>query len=178
MRNDPDPYLVQQVATASKAMLTSMLFNAAVANTQRAIVHLDEARPQPARRFLIKAQEIVLELRTSLDHEAGGEIAAMALLDSVARLQPGVLNDAGSHQEDSFNPALDGLLDCPHYTRPEEWNGLGVPQELLSGHHARIAAWRREQRLAITARHRPDLIAAARRAGHLTRADEDFLAGL
>ena len=76
MRNDPDPYLVQQVSTASKAMLTSMLFNAAVANTQRAIVHLDEARPQPARRFLIKAQEIVLELRTSLDHEAGGEIAA------------------------------------------------------------------------------------------------------
>lgn len=76
MRNDPDPYLVQQVATASKAMLTSMLFNAAVANTQRAIVHLDEAHPQPARPFLIKAQEIVLELRTSLDHEAGGEIAA------------------------------------------------------------------------------------------------------
>ena len=109
---------------------------------------------------------------------SGGEIAAMALLDAVARLQPGVLNDAGSHQEDSFNPALDGLLDCPHYTRPEEWNGLGVPQELLSGHHARIAAWRREQRLAVTARHRPDLIAAARSAGHLTRADEDFLAGL
>ena len=76
MRNDPDPYLVQQVATASKAMLTSMLFNAAVANTQRAIVHLDAASPQPARRFLIKAQEIVLELRTSLDHDAGGEIAA------------------------------------------------------------------------------------------------------
>jgi flagellar protein FliS len=76
MRNEPDPYLVQQVATASKAMLTSMLFNAAVANTQRAIAHLDEAHPQPARRFLIKAQEIVLELRTSLDHEAGGEIAA------------------------------------------------------------------------------------------------------
>ena len=81
----------------------------------------------------------------------------------MARLQPGVLNDAGSHQEDSFNPALDGLLDCPHYTRPEEWNGLKVPEELLSGHHARIAAWRRQQRLAITARHRPDLIAAARR---------------
>ena len=109
---------------------------------------------------------------------SGGEIAAMALLDAVARLQPGVLNDAGSHQEDSFNPALDGLLDCPHYTRPEEWNGLGVPEELLSGHHARIAAWRREQRLAITAKHRPDLIVAARRAGHLTRADEDFLAKL
>jgi tRNA (guanine37-N1)-methyltransferase len=109
---------------------------------------------------------------------SGGEIAAMALLDAVARLQPGVLNDAGSHQEDSFNPALDGLLDCPHYTRPEEWNGLKAPEELLSGHHARIEAWRRQQRLSVTARHRPDLIAAARQAGRLTRADEAFLAGL
>jgi len=109
---------------------------------------------------------------------SGGEVAAMALLDAVARLQPGVLNDAGSHQEDSFNPALDGLLDCPHYTRPEEWNGLKVPEALMSGHHARIADWRRQQRLAITAKHRPDLIAAARQAGRLTRADEDFLSGL
>jgi tRNA (guanine37-N1)-methyltransferase len=109
---------------------------------------------------------------------SGGEIAAMALLDAVARLQPGVLNDAGSHQEDSFNPALDGLLDCPHYTRPEEWKGQRVPAELLSGHHRNIDAWRRQQRLAITARHRPDLIAAAREAGRLTRLDEAFLAGL
>ena len=109
---------------------------------------------------------------------SGGEIAAMALLDAVARLQPGVLNDAGSHQEDSFNPALDGLLDCPHYTRPEEWEGRKVPEELLSGHHARIAAWRRQQRLALTARQRPDLIAAARQAGRLGPADEEFLAGL
>jgi tRNA (guanine37-N1)-methyltransferase len=96
----------------------------------------------------------------------------------VARLQPGVLNDAGSHQEDSFNPALDGLLDCPHYTRPEEWNGRKVPAELLSGHHAQIEAWRRRQRLAITASQRPDLIAAARAAGRLTSADESFLSGL
>jgi tRNA (guanine37-N1)-methyltransferase len=109
---------------------------------------------------------------------SGGEVAAMALLDAVARLQPGVLNDAGSHQEDSFNPALDGLLDCPHYTRPEEWNGLRVPEELLSGHHANIAAWRRRQRLALTAQHRPDLLQAARKAGRLTRADEEFLAAL
>jgi tRNA (guanine37-N1)-methyltransferase len=109
---------------------------------------------------------------------SGGEIAAMALLDAVARLQPGVLNDAGSHQEDSFNPALDGLLDCPNYTRPEEWEGRKVPEELLSGHHARIADWRRQQRLALTARHRPDLIAAAREAGRLTAVDEAFLAKL
>ena len=109
---------------------------------------------------------------------SGGEIAALALLDAVARLQPGVLNDAGSHQEDSFNPALDGLLDCPHYTRPEAWNGISAPEELLSGHHARIDAWRRQQRLAITARHRPDLIAAARKTGSLSAADEAFLAKL
>ena len=106
---------------------------------------------------------------------SGGEIPAMALLDAVARLQPGVLNDAGSHAEDSFNPALDGLLDCPHYTRPEEWEGHKVPEELLSGHHARIEAWRRRQRLAVTAQHRPDLLEAARAAGRLTPADEAFL---
>ena len=95
----------------------------------------------------------------------------MALLDAVARLQPGVLNDEGSHAADSFNPALDGLLDCPHYTRPEEWAGIGVPAELMSGHHAQIERWRREQRLAITARQRPDLIEKARAAGRLTKAD-------
>ena len=89
---------------------------------------------------------------------SGGEIAAMALLDAVARLQPGVLGDEDSHQFDSFNPALDGLLDCPHYTRPEEWEGLKAPAELLSGHHAQIERWRRDRRLEITARRRPDLI--------------------
>jgi tRNA (guanine37-N1)-methyltransferase len=106
---------------------------------------------------------------------SGGEIAAMALLDAVARLQPGVLNDEGSHAADSFNPALDGLLDCPHYTRPEDWSGVRVPAELMSGHHAQIERWRREQRRRITARHRPDLIAAARAAGRLSKADEAFL---
>jgi tRNA (guanine37-N1)-methyltransferase len=109
---------------------------------------------------------------------SGGEIAAMALLDAVARLQPGVLGDEDSHQFDSFNPALDGLLDCPHYTRPEEWEGARVPPELLSGHHAQIERWRRDRRLEITARRRPDLVAAARAAGHLSPVDEAFLAGL
>ncbi|MFT3780243.1 MAG: tRNA (guanosine(37)-N1)-methyltransferase TrmD [Ottowia sp.] len=109
---------------------------------------------------------------------SGGEIAALALLDAVARLQPGVLNDEGSHQADSFNPAVDGLLDCPHYTRPEDWQGRRVPAELLSGHHARIEQWRRQQRLALTLRHRPDLLAAARAAGRLTHADEQVLARL
>ena len=107
---------------------------------------------------------------------SGGEIAALALLDAVARLQPGVLHDEASHAQDSFNTAVDGLLDCPHYTRPEVWEGQGVPAELLSGHHARIERWRRDQRLLLTARLRPDLIAAARAAGHLGTADEALLA--
>ena len=109
---------------------------------------------------------------------SGGEIAAMALLDAVARLQPGVLGDADSHAQDSFNPALDGLLDCPHYTRPENWEGRAVPEALLSGHHAQIERWRREQRLALTASLRPELIAQARAAGRLSRQDEAFLASL
>ena len=106
---------------------------------------------------------------------SGGEIAAMALLDAVARLQPGVLNDEGSHQFDSFNPAIDGLLDSPHYTRPEVWQGQAVPEALLSGHHERIARHRREQSLATTARWRPDVIEAARAAGRLSDDDEAFL---
>ena len=109
---------------------------------------------------------------------SGGEIAALALLDAVARLQPGVLHDAGSHQADSFNPAVDGLLDCPHYTRPEEWCGQRVPAELLSGHHAQIERWRRDRRLELTAQHRPDLIAAARADGLLSTPDEQLLARL
>ena len=110
---------------------------------------------------------------------SGGEIPAMALLDSVARLQPGVLNDAGSHQQDSFNPALDGLLDCPHYTRPEVWSGPRgdepVPAVLLSGHHGQIEAWRRQQRLRQTAQWRPDVLAQVRAQGGLSATDEQWL---
>ena len=109
---------------------------------------------------------------------SGGEIAAMAMLDAVARLQPGVLNDAGSHQFDSFNAALDGMLDCPHYTRPDAWNGAKVPVELLSGHHLQIERWRRDQRLQLTQEHRPGLIKAARAAGRLDTVDEAVLSKL
>ncbi|CAN5218887.1 tRNA (guanosine(37)-N1)-methyltransferase TrmD [soil metagenome] len=110
---------------------------------------------------------------------SGGELPALALLDGVARLQHGVLGDAQSHQQDSFE---DGLLDCPHYSRPESLPGDGdtgsVPAPLLSGHHAQIARWRRERSLEITARRRPDLITAARASGRLTVADEKFLSQL
>ena len=106
---------------------------------------------------------------------SGGEIPAMALMDATIRMLPGVLNDAESAQNDSF---VDGLLDCPHYTRPEEYQGGVVPEVLLGGNHAEIEKWRREQALRATASKRHDLIAQARAAGLLTPADEIFLSGL
>jgi len=110
---------------------------------------------------------------------SGGELPALALIDAVARLQPGVLGDAASHQQDSFS---DGLLDCPHYTRPEllpsEQGAVPVPPVLLSGHHAAIARWRRERSLELTALRRPDLIEAARSAGLLSARDEKYLDSL
>jgi tRNA (guanine37-N1)-methyltransferase len=91
---------------------------------------------------------------------SGGEIPAMALLDAVARLQPGVLGDDQSHIQDSFNPAAGGLLDHPHFTRPEVWRGQAVPSVLIGGNHAEISAWRLAQRQALTQAHRPDLLDA------------------
>jgi tRNA (guanine37-N1)-methyltransferase len=109
---------------------------------------------------------------------SGGELPALALLDAVARLMPGVLSEA-SHQHDSFS---DGLLEGPQFTRPEQWLGpqgpVPVPAVLLSGHHSEVARWRRQRSLELTARHRPDLIEAARAAGRLDVADESFLASL
>ncbi len=92
---------------------------------------------------------------------SGGEIAAMALLDAVARLQPGVLSDTQSHVQDSFNPSIGGLLDHPHYTRPEVWRGIGVPPVLIGGNHAEIDKWRAAQRQAITLAKRPGLLGEA-----------------
>lgn len=102
---------------------------------------------------------------------SGAEVAAMALLDAVARLQPGVLTDSESHRFDSFNPAIDGLLDCPHYTRPEDWRGHQVPDVLMSGNHASIESWRRTQSLEVTAIHRPDLLDATHRAAEFHPGD-------
>lgn len=88
----------------------------------------------------------------------GGEVAALALIEATARLVPGVLGDEESHRQDSF---ATGLLDYPEYTRPAEFAGVGVPEVLLSGHHARIARWRRDQALLRTLARRPDLLARA-----------------
>ena len=106
---------------------------------------------------------------------SGGELPAMALMDAVIRQLPGVLHDDASAVEDSF---VNGLLDCPHYTRPEAYEGVTVPSVLLGGHHAEIVKWRRERALETTAEKRPELIEQARAAGLLTRADEKFLSSL
>ncbi len=106
---------------------------------------------------------------------SGGELPAMALMDAVIRQLPGTLHDDASAVEDSF---VNGLLDCPHYTRPEVYEGVAVPPVLLGGHHAEIEKWRRRQALLATARKRPDLIEKAREAGLLTQADEKFLSSL
>lgn len=128
------------------------------------------------QRFIDRC--VTLELSLGDFVLSGGELAALAMIDAAVRLLPGVLNDGDSALQDSFNPALDGLLDSPHYTRPEVYEGGQVPAQLLSGHHAHIARWRREQSLTLTARRRPDLIDRARADGRLTPADERFLAAL
>ncbi len=99
----------------------------------------------------------------------GGELAALCLLDGVARLLPGVLGGAASAEEDSFT---DGLLEHPHYTRPPLVRGLGVPEVLLSGDHAAIARWRRKESLKRTLERRPELLERAA----LDAADQKLLA--
>ncbi|MBX3353058.1 MAG: tRNA (guanosine(37)-N1)-methyltransferase TrmD [Phycisphaeraceae bacterium] len=92
---------------------------------------------------------------------SGGEIPALALIDAVVRLLPGALGHDQSAAEDSFMPTGPGgqrLLDCPHYTRPREWNGRAVPEVLMSGDHGKVDRWRLEQKLERTRSRRPDLL--------------------
>jgi tRNA (guanine37-N1)-methyltransferase len=102
---------------------------------------------------------------------SGGEIAAMVLVDALVRLIPGVLGDLAATAKDSHS---NSLLEHPHYTRPAEYRGHGIPEILLSGHHARLEAWRRRQSLARTLARRPDLLAQA----DLSQADRDYLESL
>ena len=153
----------------------------------RALTHarVMELRSEPGMVLLCGRYEAIDQrlLERCVDEEislgdfvlSGGELAAMALMDAVIRQLPGVLNDDASAAEDSF---VNGLLDCPHYTRPETHEGMTVPPVLLGGHHAEIVKWRRQQMLRATAAKRPDLLAAAREARLLDRADEQFLSSL
>lgn len=106
---------------------------------------------------------------------SGGELPAMVVMDAMIRLIPGALGDQNSALEDSF---VNGLLDYPHYTRPEIYENLSVPDVLLGGHHAKIADYRRKQSLELTLKRRPDLIIQARQQGLLSAADEAYLASL
>lgn len=100
---------------------------------------------------------------------SGGELAALVMIDAVVRLLPGALNDNESAEQDSF---MDGLLDCPHYTRPEEIDGRRAPSVLLSGDHAAVARWRRREALGRTWRRRPELLARQKLTAH----DQQLLA--
>ncbi|WP_424892870.1 tRNA (guanosine(37)-N1)-methyltransferase TrmD [Streptomyces sp. XH2] len=93
---------------------------------------------------------------------AGGEAPVLVMVEAVARLLPGVLGNAESHRDDSFAPgAMADLLEGPVYTKPPEWRGRGIPDVLLSGHHGKIARWRRDEAFRRTVRNRPDLIERA-----------------
>jgi len=94
----------------------------------------------------------------------GGEVAVLVIMEAVARLIPGVLGNAASAAQDSFTDAVDGLLEAPAYTKPASWRGMDVPDVLMSGHHAKIAQWRREQSLERTRQRRPDLLDDTSRA--------------
>ncbi|RMG52484.1 MAG: tRNA (guanosine(37)-N1)-methyltransferase TrmD [Gammaproteobacteria bacterium] len=146
------------------------------ANPQAPVIYLSpqgRVLDQPAVRRLARMPGLILVagryegiderlIELEVDEEwsigdyvlSGGELPAMVVIDAVTRLLPGVLGDADSAEQDSFT---EGLLDCPHYTRPEEYEGLRVPQVLLGGHHEQIARWRRKQALGRTWQRRPDL---------------------
>jgi tRNA (guanine37-N1)-methyltransferase len=116
------------------------------------------------------AREVDEELAVGDFVVSGGELPALMVIDAIARLLPGALNDADSAREDSF---ADGLLDCPHYTRPEVYEGVAVPEVLLSGHHENIRKWRLSQSLRRTRERRPDLL-----AGRALSKEEAALLGL
>jgi tRNA (guanine37-N1)-methyltransferase len=106
---------------------------------------------------------------------AGGEAAVLVITEAVARLLPGVLGNAESHRDDSFAPgAMANLLEGPVYTKPPQWRGRGIPEVLLSGHHGKIARWRRDEALRRTVANRPDLIARCDPAG-FDRRDREML---
>ncbi|WP_407917075.1 tRNA (guanosine(37)-N1)-methyltransferase TrmD [Kitasatospora sp. NE20-6] len=113
------------------------------------------------RRVIDEAAERMPVVEASIGDYvlAGGEVAVLVMVEAIARLLPGVLGNAESHRDDSFAPgAMADLLEGPVYTKPAEWRGRVVPDILLSGHHGKIARWRREQAFARTLANRPDLV--------------------
>lgn len=174
MRPEPLAGAIEQARAGSPALVSGLSPQGRPLN-QRAVEEL-AARE---RLILVCGRYEGIDERVSdalIDEEwslgdfvlSGGEYAAAALMDAVIRLQPGVLGHELSAEQDSFSQ---GLLDCPHYTRPETWRDRRVPGVLLGGDHAAIARWRREQALIRTARRRPDLLESA----ELNESDREWL---
>ncbi len=173
------PGMVMLAEPLEKAINAARLRQQEVGVASPKVIHLSpQGRPlthgavlelaaQPGLILLASRYEGVDErlLRRVVDEEysigdyvlSGGELPAMVLIDAVVRQLPGTLGDADSAAEDSF---VDGLLDCPHYTRPEAYEGEAVPAVLMSGHHKEIKRWRLKQSLGRTRDKRPDLLAA------------------
>jgi tRNA (guanine37-N1)-methyltransferase len=173
------PGMVMLIEPLAKALGAAKAAQAQISSKKSRVIHLSpQGRPlthQVGQELLARNEDLILLtsryegvderlIRRQVDEEisigdyvlSGGELAAMVLIDSLVRQLPGVLGDAESAQQDSF---VHGLLDCPHYTRPEIYDGEGIPDVLLSGHHAEIEQWRLKQSLGRTAERRPDLLA-------------------
>jgi tRNA (guanine37-N1)-methyltransferase len=173
------PGMVMLAEPLEKAISAAKAAQAASGAKKSCVIHLSpQGRPlthEVVMELLARDEGLILLasryegvderlLRSQVDEElsigdyvlSGGELAAMVVMDSIVRQIPGVLGDDASAQQDSF---VEGLLDCPHYTRPEIYNGEGVPEVLMSGHHAEIEKWRLMQSLGRTAERRPDLLA-------------------
>jgi len=173
------PGMVMLAEPLEKTLVAAKAAQAAGGIAQSCVIHLSpQGRPlthEVVMELLARDAGLILLasryegvderlLRQQVDEElsigdyvlSGGELAAMVLMDSLVRQIPGVLGDDASAQQDSF---VTGLLDCPHYTRPEVYNGEGIPEVLMSGHHAEIEKWRLKQALGRTAERRPDLLA-------------------
>jgi tRNA (guanine37-N1)-methyltransferase len=173
------PGMVMLAEPLQKAISAAKAAQAAGGAVQSRVIHLSpQGRPLTdavVKELLARDEGLILLasryegvderlIRQQVDEEisigdyvlSGGELAAMVLMDSMVRQLPGVLGDNASAEQDSF---VHGLLDCPHYTRPEVYNGEAVPEVLLSGHHAEIEKWRLKQALGRTWQRRPDLLA-------------------
>jgi tRNA (guanine37-N1)-methyltransferase len=173
------PGMVMLAPPLEKAISAAKAAQAASGKVKSCVFHLSpQGRPlthEVVMELLAREEGLILLasryegvderlLRQQVDEElsigdyvlSGGELAAMVLMDSMVRQIPGVLGDDASAQQDSF---VRGLLDCPHYTRPESYNGEAIPEVLMSGHHAEIEKWRLKQSLGRTAERRPDLLA-------------------
>jgi tRNA (guanine37-N1)-methyltransferase len=163
------PGMVMLIEPLAQAISAAKAAQAAKGIVKSCVIHLSP-QGRPLTHAVVKELQARDEgvderlIRQYVDEElsigdyvlSGGELAAMVLIDSLVRQLPGVLGDADSAEQDSF---VNGLLDCPHYTRPEVYDGEGVPDVLMSGHHAEIEKWRLKQSLGRTAERRPDLLA-------------------